>query len=466
MDLDTRRASPDVSRMLRSRTTYVLRAAFSGAIAIACRDRAEGVAPPAPPTVSAPPLRGAPSASTVASAPIAKRMGQRCDGSTLSAIKPAIPVDYLELRMDLYPQGVHEIVHAGTTGTACGSATHVPECIAALASASLKTGEYLVYTRGDEVQALPPKDVVAFLAPIDGPEEAALALVLPRTAEVSPSAPLPDCDPGKYRRVPKGYEVDFVIRMQCDERTESTWLVGIDGVATVTRESHVPPTPGCQAPFLGRRPEGLILSRDGSSPESVGEFFAQCTEMESASVHAFERLAAELRLLGAPKSLGRRAKSSATDERRHARAMRSLARRFGGRPERPRIMGVRRRAPLVIAIENAVHGCVFETWAALVASWQALHAKDELVRSVSKTIARDETRHAALARDVAAWLEPRLTDSERERVDAARAQALRDLATSLDGTIPAELEEICGLPSRARARKLLGSLRPALVKAW
>ena len=47
-----------------------------------------------------------------------------------------------------------------------------------------------------------------------------------------------------------------------------------------------------------------------------------------------------------------------------------------------------------IAIENAVEGCVRESFGALLATWQAKTAGDARVRAAMKRIARDETRHA------------------------------------------------------------------------
>jgi hypothetical protein len=50
-----------------------------------------------------------------------------------------------------------------------------------------------------------------------------------------------------------------------------------------------------------------------------------------------------------------------------------------------------------LAVENAVEGCVRETYGALTAIWQARTAKDPSVAAAVRRIARDETRHAALS---------------------------------------------------------------------
>ncbi|HEY2366099.1 MAG TPA: ferritin-like domain-containing protein, partial [Polyangiaceae bacterium] len=141
----------------------------------------------------------------------------------------------------------------------------------------------------------------------------------------------------------------------------------------------------------GRRPEGLV-PRDARSASSVGAFFAHAAHLEAASVYAFARMRGELRTLRAPSRLVSRATRAIADERRHARVVSALARRYGGTPSRPRVKRTRRRSVEAIAIENATEGCVRETFAALVAHWQALHARDPIVRAAYARIARDETR--------------------------------------------------------------------------
>ena len=61
---------------------------------------------------------------------------------------------------------------------------------------------------------------------------------------------------------------------------------------------------------------------------------------------------------------------------------------------RPRVEALPTRALGVVAIENAVEGCVRETFGALIASWQAEHARDPGIKRLMRSIARDETRHA------------------------------------------------------------------------
>jgi demethoxyubiquinone hydroxylase (CLK1/Coq7/Cat5 family) len=107
----------------------------------------------------------------------------------------------------------------------------------------------------------------------------------------------------------------------------------------------------------------------------------------------------------------------------------------------------RKRSIVALAVENAVEGCVNETWAALMALHQAAEAREPDVRAALAEIATDEVRHAELARAVHDWLQPRLTAPERARVARARSAAIARIAHS---TYPGVL----GLPDRARLQAL------------
>jgi hypothetical protein len=195
----------------------------------------------------------------------------------------------------------------------------------------------------------------------------------------------------------------------------------------------------------------------------LGAFFAEVAHLEAASVHAFRRLARELRAHGAPRALVRRAERAAKDEIRHARTTAALARRHGGRPAKPRVAARKVRSLARIARENAVEGCVRETFGALLATWQAEAARDPRIREAMRTIARDETSHAALAWDVARWIEPRLRPSTRARLAQARREALESLEADLATPLAPSIQEQAGVPSPLCARVLLDGVRDVLA---
>ncbi len=201
----------------------------------------------------------------------------------------------------------------------------------------------------------------------------------------------------------------------------------------------------------GRRPQGLRAPR---APTSTAEYFATAARLEAASVFAFERLHAELEECGAPLALLERVQSSIADEQRHARTMDRIARRFGASVTPPRRPRFRKRNLEALAIENAIEGCVRETYGALVATWQATHASDARVRRAMRAIARDETRHAALASSVAAFVATKLDDQARARVRRAEVRAVRDTRVAALVAPHRDLVRDAGVPTSEQARAL------------
>jgi hypothetical protein len=214
--------------------------------------------------------------------------------------------------------------------------------------------------------------------------------------------------------------------------------------------------PGCVG---GRAPADYTV-RSGATVE---DHLAAVAELEAASVIAFEQLAAELTAHGAPSSFVTRARSFADDERRHARTMRALARRSGANPRRVSVKRAPIRSLVAVACENAVEGCVRETWGALLGALQTQRAADPRLRAAMARIAPDELRHAELAWEVDAWARRRLGKRARGAVIEARQEAGRALAARADGAITDEAASVLGLPSKDEARKLAGE---ALRSLW
>ena len=212
---------------------------------------------------------------------------------------------------------------------------------------------------------------------------------------------------------------------------------------------------------VGRRPAGL-----GAPPPynaaSLGSYFAEMARLEAASVNAFRILRDELRAKGAPKKLVRAAARAARDEIRHARATGALARHFGSSPRPPSVARATLRSIEAMALENAVEGCVRETYGALLATRQAERAGDPLVRAALKRIARDETRHAVLSTRVDRWLDTRLDEDGRRNVERAKQAAAQELiaAVAHEGTLA--FAGIVGLPSPAEGARLLTEMKQAL----
>lgn len=229
---------------------------------------------------------------------------------------------------------------------------------------------------------------------------------------------------------------------------------------------------GSPCPVDGRRYD-LLDDRDAPDASDVGSALARMAFYESASVDAFAYLARELAAHGAPPSLLRGCRRARVDEVRHARMARTIAERYGGvvdvaPPPPPSLSWRASRSGLrsleAIAIENAVEGCVRETFGVLVGMWQAEHAPTKQLRAFFAVLARDESRHAALAARIDAWLLSRLDREACARVELARERALASLRLSLShDPLPG-----LGLPSAAHAHALLhafASTSPAPLRS-
>jgi hypothetical protein len=218
-------------------------------------------------------------------------------------------------------------------------------------------------------------------------------------------------------------------------------------------------TAGCG----GRCPEGLAVPASGIAGDPLGAWLAASAHLEAASIDAFEILAAELAAHRAPPALIRAARAATADERRHADAIGRLAVGRGATPPAAHV----NRGPIrdieAVARENAVEGCVRETYAALLACRQARAATDPAIRGAMTGIARDETRHAALAWVVDGWSQSLLAPAARRRVREARREAIEDLLDAPLAGLSRDARAQAGLPGEEEEARLAGALAARLV---
>jgi len=211
---------------------------------------------------------------------------------------------------------------------------------------------------------------------------------------------------------------------------------------------------------IGRRPAGLAPL--GPSAAHLGRHFARVAQLESASVEAFVRLAAELAHHEAPASLQARALEAADDEARHADRTAALARRYGVEPDAPRIAKAKDRSLLELAIENAMEGCVGEALGAVQAAHAATHAEDPDVARAMATIAEDEARHAALSFDVHDWVRSQLEPGAQRALDDALQQAVDAQRSATPSLLSASDQRRGGVASREQQHRWLLELASTL----
>jgi hypothetical protein len=386
----------------------------------------------------------------------------------LSNLKPATPIDYVELRTVDWRKGGSKTVDS--FGTPCATAADAGACSGALAIA-FPTSEYdgwlattdpldfgfnapqefVVYTRGEEVGIVVNEAALgAFLAPIDTLEEARLMLRPSRLRFDCRTTPWPSGwrrnSDGSWELIVAGFSACFGIAFRDRKLVMPNGVViGIDGNSDGE---------------CGRRPCGLV-PRVATAPSALGAHFANAAHLEAASITAFDVLARDLARHGAPARLVARALRARRDEIAHARMMTRLATRFGATPPRVEVEPTAPRDLLAVALENEIEGCVRETYGALVAAFQARTAAPAL-RPILRRIADDEASHAALAHDVGRWARRRLDARGRAALAHARRETTRALRREAR-TPAASLVAIAGLPDRDRGLALIDGLATAFA---
>jgi hypothetical protein len=213
---------------------------------------------------------------------------------------------------------------------------------------------------------------------------------------------------------------------------------------------------GC--PMEGRRPAGWSFASVTTQSNALAAYFAECAELEAASVFAFDFLASDLAANDAPEDLIAAARASAKDEIRHAKVTRRLAERFGGSVRTTHAEPHAGRSLYEIALENAIEGVVRETFGAAVALWRADHAEDVVVRRAMRAIADDECNHAVLSWRIADWARGKLDARDQARLDLAVAEEIARMRAAVALDPAPELSARAGVPTAAQANALLDGL--------
>ena len=359
---------------------------------------------------------------------------------------------------------------AGEWGEACRSALAPADCLRSVSSAkqpseacrqdAQRCGPFAVTTSGDAVRIIFERsEFLALLGTIDTASEAI-------TVSAWDMDPIACPDTARQLAGTRASPQDSRWRVETEWENCGVALerfaVTVSAKGETSHRETVELGPSNCA--IGRRPFGLQVNHRRA--DHLGAYFANAARLEAASVVAFHRLARELSALCAPRQLIVAAARSALDEIRHAGVVAQLARRSGAEPWRVDVAPQARRSRFAIALENAVEGCVRETYGALLAQHQAACALDPAVRKAMRMIAQDELRHAELAWRVAAFLDPQLNSAERTQLLAAKRDALTQLLDSASRPeLPAHAVRLIGLPSSTLDRQLIASLAELMQAA-
>ena len=403
-----------------------------------------------------------------------------CDGTMLQLlldITPADPFDGAEFRMQ-FPGSPPQPL--GVSGELCSGASDAADCRSAIADAEAllphdggcgmigDCDRYVVATRGDDVSTYANRaQILELLGEIDSPEDVVMLLAYD-TYDVLCADPTRLSESGgpsasELRIVDDGFEADVLLTVStCPyQYAHVTLHIATDGTVSELTRELLPSQSVC----AGRRPDGLRSRHLPTSSSALGEHFARMAHLEEASVHAFEVLAQELAHHGAPATLIESALCAAQDEVRHTVLATTLARRFGAASTPVSIAPRPLRSLEAIALDNAEEGCVRECFGAVVGCYQAETSSDAEIAHAMSVIAQDETRHAALAFEIAAWADEQLDTDARARVRSARRRAAAALRVELLSTLDAPTRAMLGLPDYRAASRLHEALERELWAA-
>lgn len=398
-----------------------------------------------------------------------------------SGLRPEESYDYVAIRMRQGGEGAADsdagsdgwVIPAdgfrvlSETGSACATASdescaakiqHHQEPFKPVQCLQLCSEFAVVTTRGNEVSRFATmEELRALLGTIDSFDD---ALMLVSAAGYTLTCN--DATRTSVAEVDDGYIV-YGTRMTQDcvpvVVTRYKLHVSRDGQVSVLHSEELVREEGA---CVGRKPEGLRSASVRRGNSKLGDYLAHCAHLEAASVFSFTRLIRELEAHGAPAALIARAKQARADEVRHAQTVGSLARTHGGELAPIEVDTMHVRDLAAIALENAVEGCVRETYGALVGAHQARSAEDFALRRALLDIAEDEARHASLAHAVHTWIMPKLDAKARRQVRMAQALAVAELARDVALPKDAELTRMAGLPSPEVARRLVQELTESL----
>ncbi|MFT6162876.1 MAG: hypothetical protein ACJA00_005480, partial [Myxococcota bacterium] len=219
-----------------------------------------------------------------------------------------------------------------------------------------------------------PAEIAAFLGDIDVPAE---ALLLAIANDYSPV-----CDSPKQEG--DVWMVTASILTSDCPMTRELRALSIDGTGTVTVLETIETT-GSNI-CAGRRPDGMVAT-EWVCDDAVAQHLAALAHLEAAAVIAFERLAVDLEHLGAPEQLVRRARAAASDEVDHAERMGAMAGQHGAVVPAVEVAEHVIRSVFDIALENAVEGCVRETYGVVDALYRSQQATNSEVRGLFSKIA-------------------------------------------------------------------------------
>ena len=224
---------------------------------------------------------------------------------------------------------------------------------------------------------------------------------------------------------------------------------------------HAPYT--CPRIVPGRMPNGLQPDHSQASAQnSIAHYLANMTAMETAAITAFEYLVRELKAYGAPALLIAQAQQAVIEEQRHSEMAGLLAAAHQADVSVIKVDDFSLRSLYEIALENAIEGCINETFAAACGLWQSEHAQMPVFKKVIAHITDEEMGHAALSWDIHEWLMPQLTPSQQQTIHNAQAEAVETLIANFKQKGDSAQQLAFGLPDETGATAIFAQLQSSI----
>lgn len=235
---------------------------------------------------------------------------------------------------------------------------------------------------------------------------------------------------------------------------------------TSINQEYAPAPPGCPPrPVPGRMPAGAHIQAPDDTASVLGEYFSSMAAMETAAVTAFRYLTRELEAYQAPEALIAMACQAVQEEIEHAEMAGLLSQAYDAAVPTVEVDDFQLRSLFEVALENAVEGCVNETFAAACGIWQHQHAELDAFKAVMGRVAEEESGHAELSWGIHQWIMPQLTEAQQQHIRAAQAEAIESLHATFQVEENPQVRRAVGLPESADALRLLGELRGQLWEA-
>lgn len=217
--------------------------------------------------------------------------------------------------------------------------------------------------------------------------------------------------------------------------------------------------PGRWTSIAGPKPLALAYS--------IQEEMKRRVKCEAVAVIAFERLAFELKAYQAPIELLAKIQVAIEDEKRHTSNFSSVCLAQNWEIEEDithiQVSQYPVRSLLELAIENAIEGCVGESFAALENLYQSHFAKNQTIKALHQSIVFDEIAHAELSWQIHDWINQQLPIHEKVLLQEALVQAISGkISINPNCHLPEETKQYLGLPDHHTAKILYNQLNEQL----